>query len=179
MKNILRKPSDKLLLSITLILLLCIFVSGCQPVNQVSGLQRIIERGYVTVGTLYGPTSYYIEAEGPTGFEYELAKKYADYLGVELVVIPAYHLDDLFPKLNSGDVDFLAAGLAVTSLPDSCLGVYSDRPKSRSRNSAIPFLFLKSRSDWEQRTCESRIEKIQTLHPRKLPSNQPRPRIAG
>lgn len=115
MKNIIRKLSDKLLFSIKFILLLCILVSGCQPDTKIAGLQRIIDRGYVTVGTLYGPTSYYIEAEGPTGFEYELAKKYADYLGVKLVVVPAYHLDDLFPKLDSGDVDFLAVGLAVTS----------------------------------------------------------------
>ncbi|XPF94120.1 membrane-bound lytic murein transglycosylase MltF [Colwellia sp. RE-S-Sl-9] len=115
MNNILRKLSDNILYTIKFILLLGVFISGCQPVNQVSGLQRIIDRGYVTVGTLYGPTSYYIEAEGPTGFEYELAKTYADYLGVKLVVVPAYHIDDLFPKLDSGDVDFLAAGLAVTS----------------------------------------------------------------
>lgn len=115
MINTLRKLSDKYPFSIKFILLLCLLVSGCQPANQVSGLQRIIDCGYVTVGTLYGPTSYYIEAEGPTGFEYELAKKYANHLGVKLVVVPAYHLDDLFPKLNSGDVDFLAAGLAVTA----------------------------------------------------------------
>jgi len=118
MINKLRKFSDKLISSIKDILLLCVLSSGllfgCQPVNEVSGLQRIIERGYITVGTLYGATSYYIEAEGPTGLEYELAKQYADYLGVKLVVVPAYHLDDLFPKLDSGDVDFLAAGLAVT-----------------------------------------------------------------
>ncbi|WP_426369171.1 membrane-bound lytic murein transglycosylase MltF [Pseudocolwellia sp. HL-MZ7] len=115
MKNKLRKSSYNILYSIRYILLCSVFLLGCQPVNQVSGLQRIIDRGYVTVGTLYGATSYYIEAEGPTGFEYELARQYADYLGVDLVVVPAYHLDDLFPKLDSGDVDFLAAGLAVTN----------------------------------------------------------------
>lgn len=114
MKNKLRKFSDNIMYAITCTLMLCVFLSGCQPVNHTSGLQRIIDRGYVTVGTLYGATSYYIEAEGPTGFEYELAKQYADHLGVELVVVPAYHIDDLFPKLDSGDIDFIAAGLAVT-----------------------------------------------------------------
>lgn len=114
MKNILKSPLNNILYPIRYVLLLSIFLFGCQPVNQVSGLQRIIDRGYVTMGTLYGATSYYIEAEGPTGFEYELAKQYADFLGVKLVVVPAYHLEDLYPKLDSGDVDFLAAGLAVT-----------------------------------------------------------------
>ncbi len=102
-------------LSISSILLMCFVMFGCQQNVEKASLQRIVERGYVTIGTLYGPTSYYLEAEGPTGFEYELAKKYADYLGVKLVVVPAYHIEDLFPKLESGNVDFLAAGLAATT----------------------------------------------------------------
>ena len=100
--------------SISGVLLLCIALLGCQENTEPASFQRIIDRGYITVGTIYGPTSYYLEAEGPGGFEYELAKKYADFLGVKLVVVPAYHLDDLLPKLESGNVDFLAASLAST-----------------------------------------------------------------
>ncbi|WDE06616.1 membrane-bound lytic murein transglycosylase MltF [Thalassomonas viridans] len=95
-------------------LLAVTLISGCQPLKETSGLERIIARGYVNVGTLFGPNSYYLDAHGPAGFEYELAQKYADYLGVELKVVPSYNLEELFPKLDSGDVDFLAAGLAVT-----------------------------------------------------------------
>jgi membrane-bound lytic murein transglycosylase F len=87
---------------------------GCQPKEKNASLQRIIERGYISVGTIYGLTSYYLEAEGPAGFEYELVKKYADTLGVELKVVPSYSLEELFNKLDSGEVDILAAGLAVT-----------------------------------------------------------------
>jgi membrane-bound lytic murein transglycosylase F len=115
MKNTLQKLIKLPTRSISCVLLLCFFLFGCQKDTESANLQRIIDRGYVTVGTLYGPTSYYLEAEGPTGFEYELAKKYADFLGVKLVIVPAYHLEDLFPKLESGNVDFLAAGLATTS----------------------------------------------------------------
>lgn len=136
MRHLLRKISEMRFLLVKFILLISLLISGCQPVNEVSGLQRIIERGYVTMGTLYGPTSYYIEAEGPTGFEYELAKKYADYLGVKLVVVPAYHLDDLFPKLQSGDVDFLAAGLAVTP---TRLAQYSIAPSYDSVSQKLVF----------------------------------------
>ncbi|MFD2168303.1 membrane-bound lytic murein transglycosylase MltF [Thalassotalea euphylliae] len=89
-------------------------ISGCKTEPDHPSLNRILERGYVTVGTLYGPNSYYLGAEGPAGFEYELAKKYADYIGVKLKVLPSYSLDELFPRLDSGEVDFLAAGLAVT-----------------------------------------------------------------
>ena len=115
MKNTIQKLIKLPTLSISYVLLLCLAMLGCQKDTELASVQRIIDRGYVTIGTLYGPTTYYLEAEGPTGFEYELAKKYADFLGVKLVVVPAYHLEDLFPKLASGDVDFLAAGLTATS----------------------------------------------------------------
>jgi membrane-bound lytic murein transglycosylase F len=98
----------------SLLLALCIVLFGCQPRDNHATLQRILERGYVSVGTLYGATSYYLEANGPSGFEYDLAKKYADSLGVKLVIVPSYHIEDLFPKLDSGEVDFLAANLSVT-----------------------------------------------------------------
>ena len=91
-----------------------ILLSGCNPETNKASLQRIVDRGYVKVGTLFGPNSYYIGAEGPSGFEYELAKKYADFLNVELKIVPSYQLENLFPMLDSGEVDFLAAGLAVT-----------------------------------------------------------------
>ncbi len=91
-----------------------LLISGCEIQKNSANLQRIIDRGYVTVGTLYGNTSYYLDAEGPAGFEYELAQKYADYLGVELKMMPSYNLSDLFQQLDEGSVDFLAAGLAVT-----------------------------------------------------------------
>ena len=107
---------------ITFFLLGALF--SCDEQNQQASLARIIERGYVSVGTLYGPNSFYqqgneievngIEAFGFAGFEYELAKKYADYLNVELKIVPSYSLDELFIKLNTGEVDLLAAGLSVT-----------------------------------------------------------------
>ncbi|WP_286262326.1 membrane-bound lytic murein transglycosylase MltF [Thalassotalea atypica] len=89
-------------------------LTGCKFQSEPASLQRIIDRGYLTVGTLYGANSYYIDAEGPAGFEYELARKYAEYLGVEIKVYPSYNLDELFTHLDNHDVDFLAAGLSVT-----------------------------------------------------------------
>lgn len=116
------KPFSIKKLIITFFLLSVLF--SCGEKTQQASLSRIIERGYVTVGTLYGANSFYIQGDdvlsntldggGYAGFEYELAKKYADYLNVDLKVIPSYSLDDLFIKLNNGDVDLLAAGLSVT-----------------------------------------------------------------
>ena len=114
MNNILKK-TYQMFNFFRLFLVVAVFsISGCQNETDRSSLKRILDRGYVAVGTLYGPNSYYLGAEGPAGFEYELAKKYAESLGVELKIMPSYSLDELFPRLDSGEVDFLAAGLNVT-----------------------------------------------------------------
>ncbi len=107
------KVSRHMVLAMFLLPLVVVF-SGCKTQQAPANLQRIIDRGYVTVGTLYGNTSYYLDAEGPAGFEYELAQKYAQYLGVELKMMPSYNLNELFQQLDNGSVDLLAAGLAVT-----------------------------------------------------------------
>lgn len=89
-------------------------LSGCDKKNEPASLSRILDRGYINVGTIFGPTNYYSTANGFAGFEYELAKKYADSINVELRIIPSYSFNELFIKLNTGEVDLLAAGLSVT-----------------------------------------------------------------
>lgn len=77
-------------------------------------LERILSRGELRVGTRYSDTTYYEGANGPAGLDYELAAMFADYLGVKLVIKPSYSLAELFPKLEQGQYDLLAAGLTVT-----------------------------------------------------------------
>ena len=91
-----------------------LLLQACNTEDKSASLTRIIERGYLVIGTVYGPTSFYVGAEGNTGFEFELAKKYADSLGVDLKVMASYSLDELFTRLDKGEVDFLAAGLTIT-----------------------------------------------------------------
>src|SRR5690554_5661945 len=87
---------------------------GCAPEPQPSQLDAIQERGVLRVGTLLGPTSYYLDAEAEAGFEYHLVRRFADRLGVELEIVPRYNINHLFDLLNAGDVDLLAAGLNRT-----------------------------------------------------------------
>jgi membrane-bound lytic murein transglycosylase F len=89
-------------------------LSACDKKTDTASLSRILDRGYINVGTIFGPTNYYSTANGFAGFEYELAKKYADSLNVELRIVPTYSLNELFIKLNTGEVDLLAAGLSIT-----------------------------------------------------------------
>lgn len=123
------RPSQKNNKKILFIFLFIFLLFSCGEKTQQASFARIVERGYVNVGTLYGPNSFYVQGNyiqgnhsqsnkaqtnGYAGFEYELAKKYADYLNVDLKIVPSYSLDELFIKLNTGEVDLLAAGLSVT-----------------------------------------------------------------
>ncbi len=102
------------LFSLLLLLIVLLALTSCGQEKKPASLSRIVERGYIVMGTIFGPTNYYEHADSYAGFEYELAKKYANYLNVELKIVPSYSLDELFIKLNTGKVDVLAAGLSVT-----------------------------------------------------------------
>jgi len=111
------KFTNKLAINLTSLLWVIFattLLSGCDKKNEPASLSRILDRGYINVGTIFGPTNYYTTANGFAGFEYELAKKYADSINVELRIIPTYSFNELFIKLNTGEVDLLAAGLSVT-----------------------------------------------------------------
>ena len=97
-----------------LLSILALTLSGCTQQDTKTQLQQVVERKSLRVGTVFGATSYYIDREGSTGFEYELAKAFADYLGVELEIIPNYQVGQLLPMLDSKKVDFLAGGLTIT-----------------------------------------------------------------
>lgn len=121
---------------IILVMALLCLLQGCKSSKEPASLSRILERGYVVVGTIYGPTSYFVGAEGDTGFEYELAKKYADYIGVDLKVSASYSLNELFSQLDTGEVDFLAAGLSVT---DNRLKQYKFAPSYNQVSQKLVF----------------------------------------
>ncbi|MBV7299092.1 membrane-bound lytic murein transglycosylase MltF [Enterovibrio paralichthyis] len=96
-------------------LFLVLFLSGCEwKFDDRTELEKIRDRGVLRVGTLNNQLSYYIGADGPTGLDYELATQFAQSLGVKLEMQPAYTLSGLFPALERGDVDIIAAGLTIT-----------------------------------------------------------------
>jgi membrane-bound lytic murein transglycosylase F len=53
--------------------------------------------------------------EGNLGFDYELAKRFADYLGVKLVVSQHTTVDAMFNELDHDKADMLASGLVYNN----------------------------------------------------------------
>lgn len=71
----------------------------------------IKSRGSLIVGTINNPIYYLIGPEGESGLEYELAKNFADYLGVKLEIKTLENTDALFNSLENNQIDFAAANL--------------------------------------------------------------------
>ncbi len=87
-------------------------------------LKEIQKRGTIRMITANMATSYYIYRDAPMGFEYDLAKAFADHLGVTLeVIVPDW--DAMFEQLDSGQGDFIAAGITITESRDRIV-LFSD-----------------------------------------------------
>ncbi len=78
-----------------------------------SSLEKIVKSGTIRLLTDNNSNSYYIYRSRPMGFEYELARKFADYLGVDLeIVTPGW--SELIPSLCRGRGDFIGSGMTIT-----------------------------------------------------------------
>lgn len=86
--------------------------AGCSRGDR---LDAILERGELVVVSRNSPTTYYLDKNGAAGFEYDLARMFAEELGVELSMEPAFSLDALFTRLRRGEVDIAAAGLSLSA----------------------------------------------------------------
>ncbi|CCK76559.1 MAG: membrane-bound lytic murein transglycosylase MltF [Oleispira antarctica] len=99
-----------------LISLLCLLtITGSVRPNTV---EKIRSQGEIVVITRNSPTTYFEDNIGATGYEFELAKAFADYLGVNLVIKQADSLSEIYNAIDRNDAAFAAAGLTATQQQD-------------------------------------------------------------
>lgn len=89
---------------------LFLFIS-CNPAKTES---ITITPGTLTVLTRNIPTVYYEGPQGKMGFEYDLAKAFADSLGLELKIKVVDSVTDVLQGMKKGEADLAAAGLTRT-----------------------------------------------------------------
>lgn len=77
-------------------------------------LDEVKSGGELVVATRNSPTTYYAGPNGPTGLEYDLAKLFAEELGVRLRLEIPESFDAILPMVIRGDVHLAAAGLTIT-----------------------------------------------------------------
>ena len=118
-------------------------LTTCSP--RPSLLEAIQASGSLKVATINAPTTYYVGASGPTGFDYDLAKGFADALGVKLEMEVVDGPAQALQWVHEGRVQMAAAGLGVSPeraklvrfsepvmsvVPQLVYGMGQPRPKS-------------------------------------------------
>ncbi|WP_373018232.1 transporter substrate-binding domain-containing protein [Muriicola sp.] len=78
-------------------------------------LAEIQAEGKLRALIAYSATSYFLYRGQPMGYEYELLRRLADDLGVELELHVSGDLDEMLNELRRGSVDIVAHGLAITT----------------------------------------------------------------
>ena len=82
-------------------------------VYDISALERIKARGYLTVLSANNANAYYIYRGAEMGFEYDLVKAFAEFLGVDLrIKTPGW--SRLLDMVNTPQGDLIAASMTVT-----------------------------------------------------------------
>lgn len=84
-----------------------------KPVER--DLANILADGKLVAVTDYNSTSYFLYKGKPMGYQYEMLRDLASFLGVQLEVIIENDIDKSFSMLQSGKVDLIAANLTITS----------------------------------------------------------------
>jgi len=92
-------------------LLLC---AACQQQPESTALEHILKSGELTILTRNNAHCYYLYRDEAMGFEYDLARAFADHLGVRLRVIVAEDWNRMIPDLLAGRADIIAASLTIT-----------------------------------------------------------------
>jgi len=106
-----------ILLSVVVVLA----ASLCGAQGMAGSLSRIREKGKIIVITRNNAHCYYIYRGEPMGFEYDLARSFAEYLGVELGV-RVFPNSEMIKALNEGKGNFIACSKAITPARKKLVG---------------------------------------------------------
>ncbi|MHB0775937.1 membrane-bound lytic murein transglycosylase MltF [Halomonas sp. WWR20] len=111
---------------VTALLALLSLLFPAQPLFYVDdGLRAIRKHDFIQVFTRNTPTTYYEGRHGPTGFEYELVRRFAEHLGVSLAIDNEGNIQSVLEAVRSGRADLAAAALPLDpTLP----GIRYSRP---------------------------------------------------
>jgi len=99
---------------ILFLVLLPLMDTGCTNKQKDRSLADILKSGEITVITKKNAYCYYLYQDQAMGFEYDLAKAFADYLGVRLNIKIEKNWESMLPALENGSGDFIAASMTIT-----------------------------------------------------------------
>lgn len=105
--------------------IICTFLFIVNPLNRNDApkllvpiahndLNAIQKRKQLIALTDNSSTSFYLYKGDSMGYEYELLNMFAQKMGLELKMVVAKDMNEIFKQLNNGDVDIVAANLTIT-----------------------------------------------------------------
>lgn len=81
-----------------------------------SYLEKILEKGTLNISTFYNTTDYYVYQGITRGFHYDLARDFAQYLGVKLQIVEVNNnIDTAIQHLRERKYDLLAMSMTQTA----------------------------------------------------------------
>ncbi|MYJ95724.1 MAG: membrane-bound lytic murein transglycosylase MltF [Proteobacteria bacterium] len=90
----------------------CVVLATCAPTPSL--LDQILVSGELRVATRNGPGTFYRGPDEPRGLEYDLARGYAEWLGVELSIYEVDSFPEILADVRFGKAHLGAAGLSAT-----------------------------------------------------------------
>ncbi|QOR37781.1 membrane-bound lytic murein transglycosylase MltF [Billgrantia diversa] len=109
-------PLSRLRLAALLLLGVILCLAPYRHFKPPSGLlEAVRHRDFISIHTRNTPTTYYEGRHGPTGFEYELMLRFADFLGVSLTLDSRHHIQSALDAVRQeGDLAAAALPLDLT-----------------------------------------------------------------
>lgn len=117
-------------------------------------LGDIIADGKIKAVTNINQTSYFIYKGEPMGFHFELLKRFADHLGIELEIVAKNDIDEAFLMLHSGEVDLVAIGLTINTERKAQMNFTAPIMQTRQ------VLVQRKPNGWQKMNSESIMEKL-------------------
>ncbi len=120
------KAFPRLALRAGFVSLILLALFQLQP--KTTALQQVQERHELVVTGISGPTTFYQTSAGARGLQYELARLFAEDLGVKLVLRDAGNTDGVLNAIRYNQTDIAITGLA------------SDDPRLSRLRTAAPYM---------------------------------------
>lgn len=98
-----------LVLSLPWMTVLLFFITGCQQKPPL-----LKESGTLTVVMRNAPTIYYEWHDEPAGFEYDMVRDFARYLGIHLKIEVVDTEKEVLKKIRNGEADLASASITMT-----------------------------------------------------------------
>lgn len=88
---------------------------SAQVVDKQRDLVDIVASGKLVAVSDFNSTSYFVYKGEPMGYQYDLLRDFASYLGVKLELIAENDIDKAQAMLERGEVDLIANHLTITA----------------------------------------------------------------